>query len=56
MDSFPTVDGAVEYLNSVLLDAVIPKTSSTLHTRPVPWWSTALHRAYLEKRSAILRY
>ena len=59
MDSFASVDEAVDYFGSIVLaaaDSAIPKTSGTLRTRPVPWWNADLQKAHSQKKIAMRRY
>ena len=59
LESFPSVDEAVEYFNSVVIEAAdssIPKTKGVIRTKPVPWWSTELRAALKERRIAMRRF
>ena len=59
VDSFASVDEAVDYFGSIVLaaaDSAIPKTSGTLRTRPVPWWNADLQKAHSQKKIAMRRY
>ena len=59
IDSFPTVDDAVEYFNSTVIsaaDLAIPKTTGRIITKPVPWWNENLQRAQRKKVTTMRRY
>ncbi|XP_076058579.1 uncharacterized protein LOC143035597 [Oratosquilla oratoria] len=58
IDSFSSVEAALEYLNDTLYTAginSIPKSSGKFRRRPVPWWSDTIRNLHRATRRALTR-
>ena len=59
MDSFATIDEAVEYFTDTVISsatASVPKSKGILRTKRVPWWNGELNAATKTKKAALRRY